>query len=61
MNFAHVVVISKVVVRRRKFLDDNFKNGRSAIKNYQASACPGWSVRNPPNLAVSSGQTGGIH
>ncbi len=55
MNFAHIVVISKGTVMRRKFLDDNFKNGRSAIKNYQAGACPGWSDHNSPNPAVSSG------
>jgi hypothetical protein len=40
MNFAHIVVISKVVVKRLKFLYDNFKNGRSAIKIYQDGACP---------------------
>jgi hypothetical protein len=28
-------------VKRRKFLDDNFKNGGSAIKNYQADAYGG--------------------
>jgi hypothetical protein len=55
MNFAHIVVISKRVAPRRKFLDENFKNGRGAIRIYQAGAYLGWSIHNPPNLTVSSG------
>jgi hypothetical protein len=55
VNFAHIVVISKSVVKRRKCLDDNFKNGRNVIKIYQASVYLGWSAHNPPNLTVSGG------
>jgi hypothetical protein len=31
------------------------KDGRSAVKIYQAGAHLGWSIHNPPNLAASGG------